>query len=138
MSKKYQRRVGDMIRNHLMDLLERKVSDPRLQMITITEVAVTSDAARADVHFSVLGGAEAQAEAQAGLQSAAGWLRRELGQRLRLRNTPQLVFHYDPSLERGEHITSILDELGLGDDVDSDEVDDEFDDAADGEEEYDA
>jgi len=124
-----------------MDLLERKVSDPRLQMVTITGVAVTSDAARADVHFSVLGGAEAQAEAQKGLQSAAGWLRRELGQRVRLRNTPQLFFHYDPSLEHGEHIASILDELGLGDgvdDVDSDEVDADEDDDVDGEEEYDA
>jgi ribosome-binding factor A len=133
MSKKYQRRVGDMIRRHLMDLLERKISDPRLQMVTITEVAVTSDATRADVRFSVLGGTEAQAEAQQGLQSAAGWLRRELGQRLRLRNTPQLFFHYDPSLEHGEHITSILDELGLGDGVDEVDVDD-----VDGEEESDA
>lgn len=118
MGKKYQRRVAEMLRTHLTDLLERKINDPRLRMITVTDVAVTSDAARADVHFSVLGGAEAQAEAQAGLQSAAGWLRRELGHRLRLRNTPQLVFHYDPSMERGEHIANILDELGLGDDVD--------------------
>lgn len=115
MSKKYQRRVSGLIRTHLTDLLERKVNDPRLQMVTITDVVVTPDTLRADVHFSVLGGAEARAETQAGLESAAGWLRRELGHRLRLRNTPQLVFHYDPSLERGEHIASILDELGLGD-----------------------
>jgi ribosome-binding factor A len=139
MGKKYQRRVSDLLRMHLADLLERKVNDPRLQMVTITDVRVASDAVRADVPFSVLGGSEAQAEAQAGLQSAAGWLRRELGHRLRLRNTPQLFFHYDPSLERGEHIASILDELGLGDDVDSDDVDDESDDDdVDGEEEYDA
>ncbi|MFL7791205.1 MAG: 30S ribosome-binding factor RbfA [Anaerolineae bacterium] len=118
MSKKYQRRVGDMVRNHLMDLLERKVNDPRVKMVTITDVVVTPDAAYADVHFSVLGGPEAQAEAQEGLKSAAGWLRRELGRRLRLRNTPQLAFHYDPSLEHGEHIASILSELGLGDNVD--------------------
>lgn len=129
MSKKYQRRVGDMIRNHLMDLIERKVNDPRVQMVTITDVAVTSDASHADVHFSVLGGPEAQAEAQAGLQSAAGWLRRELGRRLRLRNTPQLVFHYDPSLEHGEHIASILDDLGLGDNVDDVDDDEEENDA---------
>jgi ribosome-binding factor A len=115
MGKKYQCRVSDLIHSHLMDLLERKVNDPRLQMVTITGVVVTPDAMRADVHFSVLGGAEAQAEAQAGLESAAGWLRRELGHRLRLRNTPQLAFHYDPSLERGEHIASILDGLRLGD-----------------------
>ena len=116
MGKKYQRRVSDLIRTHLTDLLERKVNDPRLEMVTITDVAVTPDVLRADVYFSVLGGADAQAEVQAGLESAAGWLRRELGRRLRLRNTPKLVFHYDPSLERGEHIASILEELGLGDD----------------------
>ena len=112
--KRYQRRVSDLVRARLTDLLERKVNDPRLEMVTITEVAVTPDAVRADVHFSVLGGPEVQAEAQAGLESAAGWLRRELGRRLRLRKTPELVFHYDPSLERGEHIVSILDELGIG------------------------
>ena len=114
MSKKYQRRVSELIHGHLMELLERKVNDPRLRMVTITDVAVTPDAVRADVHFSVLGGEEVQAEAQAGLDSAAGWLRRELGRSLRLRNTPELVFHYDPSLARGEHIASILDELKLG------------------------
>jgi len=116
MGKKYQRRVSDLIRTHLADLLERKVNDPRLQMVTITDVAVTPDTLRADVHFSVLGGAEAQAKAQAGLENAAGYLRRELGRRLRLRNTPQLVFHYDPSLERGERIVRMLDELRLSDD----------------------
>jgi ribosome-binding factor A len=118
MGRRYQRRISDSIRTHLMDLLTRKVKDPRVQMVTITDVTTTADALRADVHFSVLGGAEAQAEAQAGLESAAGWLRRELGRRLRLRNTPQLVFHYDPSLERGEHIASILDELGLSEEED--------------------
>jgi ribosome-binding factor A len=113
MGKKYQRRVSGLIRTHLTSLLERKVNDPRLHMVTITDVTITPDALRADVHFSVLGGAEAQAEAQAGMESAGGWMRRELGRRLRLRNIPQLVFHYDPSLERGEHIAGILDELKL-------------------------
>jgi len=89
-------------------------------MVTITDVEVTPDAARADVYFSVLGGEEVRAEAQEGLDSAAGWLRWELGNRLRLRNTPELVFHYDPSLERGERIATILDELGLGEEEDSD------------------
>ena len=122
MSKRYQRRVSDLIRSHLMDLLERKVNDPRLGMITITDVVVTPDAARADVHFSLLGGVEEQEEALDGLNSTAGYLRRELGQRLRLRNTPELVFHYDPSLARGEHIASILDELGFGGEEDESET----------------
>jgi ribosome-binding factor A len=97
-------------------LLSRKANDPRLRMVTITDVTVTPDARHADVHFSVLGGAEVQAETQAGLESAAGWLRRELGRRLRLRNTPALTFYYDPSLERGEHISSILDKLRISED----------------------
>ncbi len=113
MGKKYQRRVSDLIHTHLTDLLKRKVNDPRVRMVTITRVVVTPDALRADVYFSVLGGAEEQAEAQAGLDSAAGWLRRQLGDGLRLRNTPELVFHYDPSLERAEHIAGILDDLGF-------------------------
>jgi len=113
--KKYQHRVSDLIRTQLTTLLTRKVNDPRLRMVTVTDVVVTPDAARADVHYSVLGDAEERAAVQAGLESATGWLRRELGRNLRLRNTPELVFHYDPSLERGEHIVSILDELSLGD-----------------------
>lgn len=116
-----------MIRSHLVDLLGRKVNDPRLQMVTITDVTITPDTRYADVHYSVLGGVETQAETQAGLESAAGWLRRELGQRLRLRHTPALIFHYDPSLERGEHIASILDELRLGEESEPDRA--EHDDA---------
>lgn len=116
MSKKYRRRISELVRSHLADLLSRKANDPRLRMVTITDVTVTPDARHADVHFSVLGGVEVQAETQAGLESAAGWLRRELGRRLRLRNTPALTFHYDPSLERGEHIAGILDKLRISED----------------------
>jgi len=119
MGRKYQQRISELIHIRLTDLLERKVKDPRIQMVTITDVVVTPDAARADVHFSVLGGKSAREEAQAGLDSAAGWLRRELGQRLRLRRTPELVFHYDPSMERGDRIADILDELGLSDKEDT-------------------
>jgi len=115
MGKRYRRRVSDLIRTHLMDLLKRKIKDPRVHMVTITDVSITDDAAHADVYFSVLGDEETREEAQSGLESASGWLRHELGQRLDLRNTPELAFHFDPSLERGEHIASILSELGLGD-----------------------
>lgn len=115
MGKKYQRRVSELVHIHLSNLLERKIKDPRLDMVTITDVVVTPDASRADVYFSALGGEEAQEDARKGLKSAAGYLRRELGRELRLRNIPELVFHYDRSVERGERISAILDELGLGD-----------------------
>ena len=115
MGKKYQRRVSELVHIHLSNLLERKIKDPRLDMVTITDVVVTPDVSRADVYFSALGGEEGQEDAREGLRSAAGYLRRELGRELRLRNIPELVFHYDRSLERGERISTILDELGLGD-----------------------
>jgi ribosome-binding factor A len=118
MGRKYRQRISELIQFHLTSLLERKVKDPRVEMVTITDVQVTGDASRADVHFSVLGGEEERAEAKGGLKSASGWLRRELGNRLDLRNTPELIFHYDPSLKRGERIANILDDLGLGDEAD--------------------
>jgi ribosome-binding factor A len=115
MGKRYQRRVSELVHVRLSDLLEHKSKDPRLAMVTITDVEVTPDATRANVYFSVLGGEEARNEALEGLRGAAGWLRRELGQQLRLRHIPELVFRYDRSVERGERISAILDELGLGD-----------------------
>ena len=115
MGKKYQRKVSELVHIRLSDLLERKVKDPRINMVTITDVVVTPDASRADVYFTALGGEEGVEQAREGLKSAAGWLRRELGQQLRLRQIPELVFHYDRSVERGERISAILDELGLGD-----------------------
>lgn len=111
MGTRYQRRVADRVRSHLTDLLRTRVNDPRVQMVTITEVKVTPDVTRAVVHFSVLGGPEERESALAGLQSASGFLRRELGQRVRLRNTPELVFRWDSSLERAERIASLLDQL---------------------------
>lgn len=98
---------------NLCDLLGTKVDDPRLLGVTITEVQITPDTKRADVYYSVLGDEEVQQAAQDGLDRAASWLRRELGGRLRLRNTPALVFHRDPSLERGERIDQLLSQLGL-------------------------
>jgi ribosome-binding factor A len=103
-----------LIRTHLTTLLHTQTSDPRLEGVTITQVSVTPDTKRADVYFSVLGDENARQSAQRGLDSAAGWLRREIGSRIRLRNTPALIFHWDPSLEHGERIEQLLDELGLG------------------------
>ena len=111
MGTRYQKRAAEIIRTHLADLLQFHVNDPRLEMVTVTGVEVTPDTTRAHVYFSVLGDQEAQSQAKAALQSAAGFLRRELGQRIRLRNTPELVFRWDRSMERGERIAYLLDQL---------------------------
>jgi ribosome-binding factor A len=103
-----------LVRGVLVDTLHTQINDPRLDGVTITQVTVTPDTTRADVYYTVLGDEEARQNAQQGLDSAAGFLRREVGARTRLRNTPALVFHWDPSLEYGDRIEQLLAELGLG------------------------
>jgi ribosome-binding factor A len=103
-----------MIHTILTDALHTQINDPRVRGVTITNVKVTPDTMRADIYFSVLGDEEMRQTAKEGLDSAAGRLRREVGARTRLKNTPELVFHWDPSLEHGERIEQLLDELGLG------------------------
>lgn len=118
MGTRYQQRAADMVQRHLSDLLRTRVNDPRLSMVTITGVKVNVDTTQAHVYVSALGDEAERGEVLAGLRSAAGFLRRELGQRIRLRNTPELVFHWDVSLEHGERIDSLLGQLK--DDLDRD------------------
>jgi ribosome-binding factor A len=107
-------RVSELIRTVLVDVVQRQINDPRLEGVTFTQVTVTPDTTRADIYYTILGDEMARQNAQEGLESASGWLRREVGSRVRLRNTPALVFHWDPSLEHGDRIEQLLDELGLG------------------------
>lgn len=111
MSKKYEKRVSELVRNLLATLIERRLNDPRIAGITVTDVEVTSDTRQAKVYYSLIGDEQAKQQAARGLESASGYLRRELGQHLHTRHTPELIFEYDPSLERGAHISDLLDSL---------------------------
>ena len=113
MSKKYEGRVSELIQRHLTELLRTRVNDPRLSLVTITDVDVNADTTQAQVYFTTLGGPEAREETMEGLESANGFLRRELAQSLRLRNTPELIFRWDESFERGERISTLLDQLKI-------------------------
>lgn len=113
MSKKYERRVSELIQRHLTELLRTRVNDPRLSLVTITDVDVNADTTQAQVYFTALGGPEAREETMEGLESANGFLRRELAQSLRLRNTPELIFRWDDAFERGERISTLLDQLKI-------------------------
>ena len=88
--------------------MEKKVSDPRLDFVTITAVEVSPNLHQAHIYVSTLGD---QQEAMKGFDHAASFLRRELSSRLALRYTPELIFHSDPSLERGERIDQLLEEI---------------------------
>ena len=103
-------RINEEIHRELSDLI-RGLKDPRVQtMLSITRVDTTSDLRYAKVHISVLEESR-ENEAMKGLRSAGGWLRRELGQKLQLRYTPELVFELDNSLKYGAHMYDLLSRL---------------------------
>ena len=109
-SKSFSRkdRVAEQIRRELAELIRTELKDPRVGMISITDVEVTADYAHAKVFFSTLAGSEHVAEVLIGLQKASGFLRRELGKRISIHMTPQLHFVFDQSLERGADLSLLI------------------------------
>lgn len=108
-----QDRMGDRIRIILSELLLREVSDPRLQSVTVTEVKLDPELMFADIYVNALGDETRQQEVMAGLKRANGFLRREVGKRVRIRNTPELHFHWDMTLEQGERLNQIINTLDI-------------------------
>ncbi|HLH20982.1 MAG TPA: 30S ribosome-binding factor RbfA [Chloroflexota bacterium] len=108
-------RLNEAIREELAELLRREMRDPRLGgIISITEVDTSPDLALAHVYVSVLGSDEETSDALRALRRAAGYLKRELGDRLRLRRVPNLDFRLDPSLARGARVMELLREIEQG------------------------
>ena len=103
-------RVAEGIREELAELIARHVKDPRVGFVTITAVEVSPDFAHAKVYVSTLADPATIPELLEGLQHAAGFLRRELGRRLRIHTIPQLTFVYDESIESGVRLAHLIDE----------------------------
>ena len=101
-------RIADRTRQELADLLLRQINDPRVRQIFITDVKIDRELAFADIYVSALEGAARSKEILAGLESAAGFLRRELSARVEVRSFPKLRFHWDPTPENADHIEKIL------------------------------
>src|SRR5690242_3362761 len=97
-------RVAEQIRRELAELIRLELKDPRVSLVTLTDVEVTPDYAHAKVFFTSLAGAEHLDEIAAGLKRASGFLRRELGRRIRIHTLPELHFVYDASVERGTRL----------------------------------
>ena len=104
-------KVADLIRKEVSDLLMTSVKDPRIGFVTVTRVAVSNDCRQAKVYFSVMGTAQEQQRAVQGLASATGFVRRELGRRISLRYTPEILFQFDPSVEYSIHMEEVFHEL---------------------------
>ena len=117
MSKIRQKRTAEQIRLILSTLALRDMRDPRLQDITITAVEIDRELQYADIYVNALGDDSREAEVMSALKGATSYMRRELAGRLTLRTTPRLHFHWDPSLAHAEHISQLLDNLDIPDEV---------------------
>jgi len=109
------RRVNESVRQVLAEALP-ELKDPRIGLVTITGVQTTPDLRQATVYVSVLGSTRKRKATLQALTAAHGLLQGRLARELRMKRTPQLIFEYDPSVERGVRMTHLIDELAPDDD----------------------
>ena len=108
-------KVAHLMRREIADILERKIRDPRVsRTVTVTDVEVTNDLSFARVYVTVMGDAEVREQVMGGLTRAVGFVRHELGDRLGLREVPEMRFVYDDSLDRGHRVEDLLRKLERG------------------------
>lgn len=113
-------RVNSLIREEISELLQRQVKDPRLgDFIAITEVTTSPDLKHAKILVSQLGNLEERQKVLRGLASASGFFRSELAKRLKLRIVPELHFQWDDSIEYGDHIEQLINEVSRKESLDS-------------------
>ncbi len=104
-------RLEGEIRSVMSELLRLEVNDPRLTDVTVSLVRLSADRSKARVYFSVIGDEEREREAGDGFSAAAAFLRRQLGQKMRLRVVPSLEFLRDTSFEYGDRMERLFDRL---------------------------
>lgn len=105
-------RLSEEIRREISTIIQNELKDPRIPMLTsITRVDVTKDLRYAKVYVSVFGDDEKKNKCIEGLRSASGFIRKEVGNRIKARFTPELIFEVDQSIEHGMHISKLLEEM---------------------------
>jgi len=102
-------RVGDQMKQEIADILMKKIKDPRIGFVTVTDVDLSDDLRNAKVFVSIYGGDKI--ETLKGLKSAAPFIRSELGRRMTMRCVPEILFRYDSTVEQGAHIMELLHEI---------------------------
>lgn len=112
MPKEFSRssRVAEQIQRELAELIQLELKDPCVGLITLTGVDLTADYAHAKVFYTTLADAAVREGVDAGLRRASGFLRRELGRRIRIHTLPELHFVFDASVERGDRLSRLIDE----------------------------
>lgn len=104
-------RLREQIREEVAEMIAGELKDPRIGLVTVTALELSVDMHHARVLVSVLGDTAAQDETLKGLISATGYIRRELGRRLRLRRTPEFVFALDPGAENSARVETLLQKI---------------------------
>ncbi|KAA9025835.1 30S ribosome-binding factor RbfA [Niallia endozanthoxylica] len=104
-------RIGEQMKKELGEIIGRKIKDPRIGFVTVTDVHVTGDLQQATVYISVLGDAKQRENTLIGLAKAKGFIRSEIGQRIRLRKTPEILFEFDESIDYGHRIDTLLHQI---------------------------
>lgn len=112
-------RVGEEIKKEVSEII-REMKDPRIGFVTVVDVEVSNDLRHGKIFVSVYGEEESKKDSLAGLEAATGFIRSELGRRIRLRHTPEILFRLDSSIERGARINQILNEIGPLQDTEKD------------------
>ena len=108
MAKVRVEKVQEFIKQEISQIILQELKDPRIGFVTVTQVEITGDLRNAKVYVSLMGNEEQIKDFWRGLQSSLGFIRREIGQRIRLRVTPELSFQLDKSLDYSAHIQELL------------------------------
>jgi ribosome-binding factor A len=101
-------RVGDQILRFVAELLMNKIRDPRVKSVTLTGINLSNDLKNARIYFSVMGSESDIKEALTGLESARGFIKRQLGSGLGLRYVPDIIFDHDPTLANGNRLEQLF------------------------------
>ena len=101
-------KLQELIKQEMGKMLLKELKDPRIGFVTVTDVEMTGDLREAKIYVSIMGGEEQVKSSLEGLNSALGFIRREIGHRIRLRFTPEISFTLDTSLDYGDHIQKLL------------------------------
>ena len=101
-------RVAEEIRKEVAQILQKELKDPRVGFVTITHVRVTPDLRQATVYFSLMEGGKSPEETQEGLESARGFIRKLIGERIRIKFNPEIFFRHDPSVAESIKIAKLL------------------------------
>ncbi|HLV10114.1 MAG TPA: 30S ribosome-binding factor RbfA [Halanaerobiales bacterium] len=111
MSKQRAQRLAELLKKEIADILLKEIKDPRIGFVSVTDIDVSNDLRHASVYVSVLGNEDERQNTMEGLEKATGYIRKLIGERIKIYHTPEIIFKYDSSLEHGIHISHIIDEI---------------------------